>query len=390
MGFGGGGGPTTSTTTSVRELSPEQRELINLVIPTARELIEQPPQLFPGSAIQPLDPLQLQAQENVLALAGVSPSTGPQVANPEIARIQARIAQIPATTSQQITNPEFARLQAEVQGLPQVPAGLPVVNLPGAELRQQLAGIPEFISQDVANPALAALQARLAGLSPTVGGPPQVAEGGGELGRFARSATSAAEFLLGPVLFPESNPALRAATEAAIRPLTENFQNVILPGIRGEAITAGGFGGSRQGIAEGLAAQGLTRQIGDVSATIQANAFQESLNAMTRALFAAPQTAQLPLLPSRAIEAVGAQRQAFGQAQLSEEVQRFLAEQLIPFATAQDVAALAFGIPGGSVTSTSTLPGGQSNNLATFIALASLAAPFTGGFGFPAAAALTL
>lgn len=282
--FGGGGGGQTSTTTTTQELSPEQRRLINLVIPTAEQFAKSPPELFPGSAIQPFDPLQVQAQENLLALAGPG---GP----------------LPALTGQ---------------------AGL------------------------------------------------------------------ASQFLLGPVLFPESNPALAAATEAAIRPLQENFQNVILPGIRGEAITAGGFGGSRQGIAEGLAAQGLTRQIGDVTSTIQASAFQKSLDAMTRALFAAPATAQLQFLPSTAVGAVGAQRQQFEQAQLSEEAQRFISEQLIPFATAQDIAALAFGLPGGSVTSTSDITGGGQSGFGDFLGIAALLAGLAGPLIGPAALPFTL
>ena len=70
-GFGGGGGPTTSTTTTIQELSPEQQRLIGLVIPEAERIIQNPPQLFPGSQIAPLDPLQLLAQQNVLQLAGV-------------------------------------------------------------------------------------------------------------------------------------------------------------------------------------------------------------------------------------------------------------------------------------------------------------------------------
>lgn len=271
-GLGGGGAPTTATTTTTQELSPEQQQLISLVIPTAEQIIKEPPTQFPGSAIAPFDPLQVQAQENVLQLAG-----------------------------------------------------------------------PE-----------------------------------GPLTQFSNQAQMAGQFLLGPVLFPESNPALQAAVDAAVRPLTENFQNVVLPGIRGEAITAGGFGGSRQGIAEGLAAQGLTRSIGDVSAGIQANAFQQSLDAMVKALFAAPQTAQLPFTSPGAIEAVGAQRRALEQAQLSEEAQRFISEQLIPFATAQDVAALAFGLPGGQITSTSTLPGGESDALSQFLGLAGLALPLFG------------
>lgn len=203
----------------------------------------------------------------------------------------------------------------------------------------------------------------------------ELAGPGGPLPSITNQALGAESFLLGPVLYPESNPALAAATEAAVRPLTQNFERTVLPGIRSGAITAGQFGGSRQGIAEGIASEGLLRQIGDVSATVQANAFQKSLDNMTRALFAAPTTAQLPLLPVGVTEAVGAQRQMLEQAMLSEEAQRFLAEQLLPFSTAQDVAALAFGLPGGSVTSSGSFPAaGGGGSLASTLAPAALSA----------------
>jgi len=43
--------------------------------------------------------------------------------------------------------------------------------------------------------------------------------------------------------------------------LTDNLQRNVLPGIRGGAIAAGQYGGSRQGIAEGLAISDLTKQM---------------------------------------------------------------------------------------------------------------------------------
>ena len=202
-----------------------------------------------------------------------------------------------------------------------------------------------------------------------------VAAPGGASEQFGNAALNASEFLMGPVLFPQTNPALEAATEAAIRPLTQNFERTILPGIRQEAITAGGFGGSRQGIAEANAAEALLRQIGDTTATVQANAFQQSLDAMVKSLFAAPATSELALQPASIEEAVGIQRRAEEQALLSEQANRFLSEQLIPFSTAQDVAALAFGIPGGKVTSTASFPPPNSGGGG-------------GGFGFQEAISL--
>ncbi|KKL95599.1 hypothetical protein LCGC14_1852920 [marine sediment metagenome] len=151
--------------------------------------------------------------------------------------------------------------------------------------------------------------------------------------------------------FFRSNPALQAATEAAIRPITEQFTQSVLPNIRQGAITAGGFGGSRQGIAEGAASQAFLRQVGDTSAEIQSTAFGQGLDLFGRALFAAPGTAQLGLLPTQIQEAVGLQQQQQQQRLLTEEAQRFVNAQLIPFAAAQDVAGLAFGFPGGQATS---------------------------------------
>lgn len=347
MGTMFGGGGQTSTTTTTQELSPEQQRLMKLVIPTAEQFIQNPPTLF---------------------------GTGGTITNPEFSSLQQ----------------EIAGLETQLQGTSQFETGFTGVGGRDREARQRVVN-PEFASLQN---QLSALQARLAGLPETLpGGEPRsaiqpfdplqlqaqenllaLAGPGGGLPALTEQAGEASQFLLGPVLFPESNPALAAATEAAIRPLTEQFQNVILPGIRGEAITAGAFGGSRQGIAEGLAAQGLTRQTGDITASIQADAFQQSLDAMTRALFAAPSTAQLQFLPTAATGAVGAQRQQMEQALLSEEAQRFISEQLIPFATAQDVAALAFGIPGGSVTSTSELGGGGGGGLGSALGIAALLA----------------
>ncbi len=269
FGFGGGGGGT-NTSSTVTELSPEQSEIIGLATPVARQFVQNPPTLFPGTQIAPQDPLQLQAQESALAT-------------------------------------------------------------------------------------------------------------GGTLQDAAQRAQTAQNFLLGPALFPESNPALAANIRGAIRPLEQQFSEVVLPGIRQGAITAGQFGGSRQGIAEGIAGRGLAQTSGDITAQLSSEAFQSGLDALTKALVFAPTTAQFQLLPAQIQEAVGAQRQQLAQQQLSEEAQRFIAEQLLPFSAAQDVAALAFGIGGGSSVTTSTLPGQQLNPFQAGLGIASLGAGALGG-----------
>ncbi|AWL03411.1 hypothetical protein DIR46_02375 [Massilia oculi] len=77
--------------------------------------------------------------------------------------------------------------------------------------------------------------------------------------------------------------------------LTDNLQRSILPGIRGGAIAAGQYGGSRQGIAEGLAISDLTKQLNNsntqfglgataANSSALANAYE---NGQNRALSAA-------------------------------------------------------------------------------------------------------
>jgi len=171
----------------------------------------------------------------------------------------------------------------------------------------------------------------------------------------------------GRVLHPGSNPALKGSIQAATRPIMEQFREQILPGIQGDAINSGGFGGTRQGIASGIAGGKATQAAADIASRMASENYQAGLGAMVGGMGQANQllgqSGQImsnSLLPARAVESVGAQRQAMQQAKLSEQVQRYVNRQMIPFAAAQDVAAMAFGMPGGTTRSQST--GGQSQS----------------------------
>lgn len=70
--FGSGGGssaPQATTSTTTQELSPEQRELINLAMPAARQFAAAPPTYFPGQKIAATDPNTLAAQQMALGAA---------------------------------------------------------------------------------------------------------------------------------------------------------------------------------------------------------------------------------------------------------------------------------------------------------------------------------
>lgn len=87
-----------------------------------------------------------------------------------------------------------------------------------------------------------------------------------------------------------NNPYFQPALNAAFAPVMDNFMTQVLPGIRGQAVTSGNVGGSRQGIAEAGATRDLTRNLSNAGAQAayqfnqagmqnQANALQTLLGA---------------------------------------------------------------------------------------------------------------
>jgi len=344
--------PQSTTTTTKQELSPEQQRLLSLAMPAAENFAANPPKQYPGTAIVDTDPLVNQAREQALGAGG---------------------------TIQQLSDGANSSLMSLFSGGPQAPAlqSSPIFSAPGITSNTDINNAQHFLLSDVMNPA--------------------------------------------------NNPALRGAVDAAVRPLTDSFSNTIMPGIQGNAIANGALGGSRQGVAQGLASNALLRGIGDTSSTMLNKAYSDNLQAMVNAfgignqrmsaidqqntartsdlnttllardsninnqntlrtqnssaamlsaLERAPSLANMALLPSQVTEAVGSQRQSEAQARLSEMVQRYLSEQMIPFSAAQDVAALAFGMPGGSTASTSTGPKPADNTMGQILGMAGMAAQF--------------
>src|SRR5216684_2145372 len=116
----------------------------------------------------------------------------------------------------------------------------------------------------------------------------QAAGPGGALQSTANEGASAHNFLTsGAALDPNSNPGLRAAIRGAIQPMEENFQETVLPGIR-SAGTAAGPLGSREQIAEGIAAKGEERAVGGVAGAMESQNYMNALDQMTRAMGLTP------------------------------------------------------------------------------------------------------
>ena len=295
----GGGSQKTETT---NKLSKEQRKLLGLAIPGIEDVANNTPQIYPDSAIAQFTPLQQQSQTAAVdaAVNTVDP-----------------LVQGAAATNQNLTQ---------------------------------------------------------AGLSGGVGGL-------GDLIAGNSAAQPASDFITsGAVLDPSSNPFLAQTAGAAVSELGKGLQEQVLPGIRGGAQTAGQVGSSRQGIAEGRAIDSFFTQAGNATSNIFSEGYGQGLDALTGQLNntrdnagaastsllnagqgALDQTgnmANLALLPSQILGAVGTQQQGIDQLQLSEASNNFMLEQMMPFLISQDIANLAFGAPGGSTTSTASGGGG--------------------------------
>ncbi len=123
-----------------------------------------------------------------------------------------------------------------------------------------------------------------------------------------------------------------------------------------QAVSAGGFGGSRQAILEAEQQRNLQTQLGDIQARGLAAAYEDAQARIAaqrqRELAASGQFAQLgQIAPQQALkeltalEAVGAQQQALSQRGLDIAKSQFEAEQTFPESTLQQYQSVIRGFP---------------------------------------------
>lgn len=216
--------------------------------------------------------------------------------------------------------------------------------------------------------------------------------GGGAIGEGGNIGMQAARNLLNAG-DPSSNPYFQGALESAIRPVAQQFNEQVMPGIRRNAIAAGQAGGSRQGIAEGIAGRGFADAIGDIATNMGNQAYGQGLQAMQaggglasglldqglgaagnaaqlglglygqgldsagRASALAPTVQQMGFQPGSVAERIGQQRTADTQQRIDADVARHNYEQQLPFTMMSDYLGMLQGAPWGSTTGTQTAPG---------------------------------
>ena len=223
----------------------------------------------------------------------------------------------------------------------------------------------------------------------------------------------------------ENNPYFQQAMQSAIRPVTEQFTEQVMPGIRQGAIGAGQMGGSRQGIAEGIAARGYLDTVGDITANMGSQAygqglqavqaggalggqlaglglsglgtagglgqglFGEGMTAAGRLAALAPTVQQSLLMPGQTLEQIGQQRTADEQAQIDANLQRWNYEQQLPYSMMSDYLAMLNASQGGTTASTMSGQQGGGNRMMSALGGAATGSMF-GPWGALAGGALGL
>ncbi len=178
----------------------------------------------------------------------------------------------------------------------------------------------------------------------------------------ATKAEGALDFQLG-AYDVNNNPYLQSAITAAINPLEHALTDVggTIYGIGDEALAAGQYGGTRQGVAEGIATARFGEQAGNIAATMSNQAYQSGLEASGRALALAPQTQAMGAVPATYLDAVGQQQQQYQQALINDAVNRWNYEQNTP---AQELSTYG-GLVSGGFGGETTMEGGETSPVAS-------------------------
>lgn len=122
----------------------------------------------------------------------------------------------------------------------------------------------------------------------------------------------------GDFLHPESNPYIGSYIDAALRPVKEEFYENTLPQLSSAAISQGAYGGSRDGVLNGIAAGKFTDTLADTTSNILYNNYlQERQNQMAGGDLLT-QGMGLQLLPGQIYQDIGQQQQQVDQQLIDE------------------------------------------------------------------------
>jgi len=177
--------------------------------------------------------------------------------------------------------------------------------------------------------------------------------------------------------FLQGSPMQQRAIEAATRPITQQFESQILPGISSGFSRAGRYGSGAMQRAQAAATEAYGRALGDIGTNIAYQDYtrerglqQQAQLAQSALAQAAPSFFQASFLPAQALGQVGAAREQIAAQPLQEQIQRFQYGQQLPYQQLQGYLSSVYGTPMGG--SQAIFPQAQTNPLGQAIGLGTL------------------
>lgn len=263
------------------------------------------------------------------------------------------------TTTQNLTPDQQSLVDAAQPGYQAFAASIP--TLPGA------AGVAPFNANQIEG------QNAVLGATGTQAG---VVGGAANANNFLTS---------GAALDPSTNPALAAYQSSAVQPIYDNLNSVTLPQLASGASTGSGgisanVGGSREGIAQGIATRSANNAAGATEANIANSGYNSGLQALIQGISAAPTTAAAQTIPGVTQSTVGDVQQQQTQAELTAQTQADQFAQWLPYLKSSLLTQAASSTPGGSATSTGSTNSDPSL-LSSIVGGAAAAGGLAGGAG---------
>lgn len=202
----------------------------------------------------------------------------------------------------------------------------------------------------------------------------------------ANQGAFASNYAMTQAIDPANNPFFQSAVAGAIRPAVQQFSDAggALSQIRDSSMQAGQYGGTRQGIGEGIAQSRLQQQVLDTAAGMGNTAYNEGLTAQQRALALLPQTQAAQFQPATALDSVGQQIQSQQQTAINDAIQKWNYQQQLPQQQLSQFANLINGNYGGSSVSIGSSP--QGNPLMSGLGGAAAGASLASAMGYGATA----
>jgi len=187
----------------------------------------------------------------------------------------------------------------------------------------------------------------------------------GLVGSQAPAMTEAAEMtragaapITGEQIEEYMSPYQQAVTDIEKREATKQFESQVVPGLAQQAAQAQAFGGSRQGILEGMAADTQQRLLADIQAKGSAQAYQDAVQRLqeqrTRTGQAASQIGNIGTAAYKGAASelgqlgiVGAAKQQQAQTALDTEYAEWLKQRQQPFSEMSKYQSMVIGAPMG-------------------------------------------